>query len=105
MKTTIGGKFWLEKDKEGIFSLGLTEGFVEQIGIIWNTAPRMTEEIKIGQTFLSFESSRMLMSLRSPMAGKIVEWNEDLIDTPNEITCDSFLIRIKPCDAEPVIQF
>ena len=105
MKTTIGGKFWLEKDKEGIFSLGLTEGFVEQIGIIWNTDPRMTEEVKVGQIFLSFESSRMLMSLRSPMSGKIIEWNEDLIDAPNEMTCDSFLIRIKPCDAEPVIQF
>lgn len=84
-------KFWV-KDTDGHLKVGLTENYLQLLGIIWVFMPApIGMKIEEGRPFANIESMRCLTSLMSPITGTLVGINEKALDNPNDITSDDYL--------------
>ena len=86
------------------------EGDVATVGITWHAQdalgdivycelPASGETFSQGQTFGVVESVKAVSDLYSPLTGKIVERNEDIMEAPESLNDDSYddgwMIRIE----------
>ena len=88
----------LEEDDTA--KIGLTDYAVEQLGdIVFVELPEIGSSYSKDEVFATIESVKAASEIYMPVAGKIVEVNEDLINSPELINEDAFinwLVKIKP---------
>ena len=82
------------------FVIGLTDWAVEQLGdIVFVELPEIGSNFSKDETFATIESVKAASEIYMPVAGEILEVNEDLINSPELINEDAFgswLVKIKP---------
>jgi glycine cleavage system H protein len=92
-------EFLLDNGDE-TYTVGLTDYAVEQLGdIVFLELPEVGSEFKKGETFATIESVKAASEIYMPVSGKIVEINEEAVDTPEILNEDvwekGWLVKIK----------
>lgn len=78
--------------KEGNnYVIGLTDYAIEQLGdIVFLELPSAGDEFEKGETFANIESVKAASEIYMPISGKIVEVNEELVDSPEKLNEDCY---------------
>lgn len=78
-------------EEDGIYTIGLTDYAVEQLGdIVFLELPENGAEFKKGETFATIESVKAASEIYMPISGKIIEVNSDLADAPETLNEDCY---------------
>lgn len=93
------------KLEDDVVIVGITDYAQEALGeIVFVELPSDGEELEIGDTFGGVESTKSVSDLFSPISGDIVEVNELLLESPENINSDPYgdgwIIKIKPGNTE-----
>lgn len=76
---------------DGTFTVGLTDYAVEQLGdIVFLELPEIDTEFNKGESFATVESVKAASEIYMPIAGKVVEINNDAVDAPEILNEDSW---------------
>ena len=76
---------------DNTFTIGLTDYAVEQLGdIVFLELPEVDTEYKKGETFATIESVKAASEIYMPISGKIIEINEEAVDSPEISNEDSY---------------
>lgn len=91
---------YLLDNENGTFTIGLTDYAVEQLGdIVFLELPEIGTEFQKGETFAAIESVKAASEIYMPIAGKVIEVNERLVETPEELNQDvwenGWLVKIE----------
>lgn len=94
--------WWLEKCGQDLFKLGLTKSACNLLGTLsFVDLPNPGAVLKVGMPFASFEGTRMVLTLDSPIAGQVVAVNPDLAGLVLETVVDhDYLLKIKAKSCE-----
>jgi len=84
---------------EGTAWLGVSDHAQKELGnIMFLNLPDIGEELLTGQRFGDIESIKTVSDLISPVDGKVIAVNEELVDAPeniNEIPYESWFIEVR----------
>lgn len=91
------------REEENCLVIGVSDFAQEELGdIVFVELPEVGEEFEKKDSFGVLESVKAVSDIFTPVSGKIVEVNEDLIDNPELINEDPYgegwLIKIDPAD-------
>lgn len=76
---------------DGTFTVGLTDYAVEQLGdIVFLELPEIDTEFNKGESFATVESVKAASEIYMPIAGKVVEVNNDAVDAPEILNEDAW---------------
>ena len=76
---------------DNTFTIGLTDYAVEQLGdIVFLELPEVDTEYKKGETFATIESVKAASEIYMPISGKIIEINEEAVDSPEILNGNSY---------------
>ncbi len=94
---------WVRVEEDGTVVIGVTDYAQSSLGdITFVELPETDESFESGDTFGVVESVKAASDLYMPLAGKVIETNEALMDSPESVNSDPYgeawLIRIKPDD-------
>mgnify|MGYP002674381324 CR=1 FL=1 len=82
-------------------SIGLTDYAVEQLGdIVFIELPEVGTSYSKDEVFATIESVKAASEIYMPVAGKVVEVNEELINSPELINEDAFAAWLIKIEAE-----
>lgn len=103
---------WILEDGDTA-QIGLTDYAVEQLGdIVFVELPEVGSSFSKDETFATIESVKAASEIYMPVAGEIIEVNEELINSPELINEDAFsnwLVKIKPSnmreDSEGLMEY
>ncbi|MBW4645380.1 MAG: glycine cleavage system protein GcvH [Goleter apudmare HA4340-LM2] len=74
-----------------IATIGITEFAVDQLGdVVFLELPEIGDAVTKGETFGSIESVKAVEELNSPVTGTVIERNEALIESPEEVAEDPY---------------
>ena len=95
---------WINVDAN-VGTVGITEYAQSSLGdITFIELPEENDEVEQFEQFASVESVKAASDIYSPMSGKVIEVNSDLVDTPEVINKDCYgkgwFIKIELSDAE-----
>jgi glycine cleavage system H protein len=81
---------WIRLEGE-VATIGITDYAQEKLGdIVFIELPEMDSDLDTGDTVASIESVKAASEIYAPVAGKIVEVNEELTDAPGGINKDPY---------------
>ena len=91
---------YLVEGDDGIFTIGLTDYAVEQLGdIVFIELPEVGSEFSKGEVFATVESVKAASEIYMPIGGKIIEINDKLVENPeilNESPFDEgWLVKVE----------
>lgn len=96
---------WLKIEKDKV-KLGMDAFLTENAGYL-NFISIDDEPIKQGEGIGTYESAKFVSKIYSPISGKIVGINEEVVDNPRKINEDPYnnwIIAVKPDDLEAELQ-
>jgi glycine cleavage system H protein len=74
-----------------IATIGITEFAVDQLGdVVFLELPEVGDAITKGDTFGSIESVKAVEDLNAPVTGTVIERNDELIDSPEQVAEDPY---------------
>lgn len=74
-----------------IATIGITAFAVDQLGdIVFLELPEVGDALEKGETFGTVESVKAVEDLKAPISGTVVERNDPLIDTPEQLADDPY---------------
>ncbi len=84
-------------------TVGITAFAVDQMGdVVFLELPAIGDTVEKGENFGTIESVKAVEDLKSPVDGEVLERNEALIESPEQIADDPFgdawLIKIRADD-------
>lgn len=92
---------WTDAEGE-IISVGITDFAQNSLGdIVFVELPEVGTSLTAGQAFGVVESIKSVSDLYAPITGEVVEKNQTLEDSPEDINqnpYESWFIKIKPSD-------
>ena len=81
---------WIRK-KDSVVKVGITDFAQSQLGdIIFLELPEVGDQIIAGESFGEIEAVKTVSELYAPIDGTILEVNEDLEDSPDNINQDCY---------------
>lgn len=81
---------WISK-KDNVVKVGITDFAQSQLGdIIFLELPEVGDQIVAGESFGEIEAVKTVSELYAPIDGTILEVNEDLEDSPDNINQDCY---------------
>ena len=94
---------WVAIDDDGVATIGISDYAQEQLGdIVYVQLPDIGRDVEEGEEMVMIESVKTTGEIRCPVAGRIIEVNDLLTDTPeriNESALDEgWLCRLEPTD-------
>lgn len=95
---------YLLEGENCIFTVGLTDYAVEQLGdIVFIELPEVGTHYAKGEVFATVESVKAASEIYMPVSGKIIEINEKVVETPETLNESPFeegwLIKVENNDA------
>ena len=82
---------WL-KEEDGLLVVGLTDFAATSLGdIVFIRLPEVDDEVTAGESFADVESVKAVSDVYSPVTGKVVEINEELLDAPEKVNEDPYV--------------
>ncbi|MBE9232455.1 glycine cleavage system protein GcvH [Cuspidothrix issatschenkoi LEGE 03284] len=74
-----------------IATIGISEFAVDQLGdIVFLELPEIGDAIAVGETFGTIESVKAVEELNSPVTGTVIERNDALIESPEQVADDPY---------------
>ena len=90
------------KVEGGIAVIGVTDFAQSEMGYItYVDAPEEGDEVVKGEEFGALESVKASSDLYSPVSGKVVEVNEEIVDSPELVNEDAYaawIIKVEMSD-------
>ena len=81
---------WL-KEEGGLTLVGLTDFAANALGdIVFIQLPQVGDDVTAGESFADVESVKAVSDVYSPVSGKVVEVNEELLDAPEKVNEDPY---------------
>ncbi|MEG4445045.1 glycine cleavage system protein GcvH [Microcoleus sp. AT9_B5] len=72
-------------------TIGITEFAANQLGeIVFVELPEVGKKLETGEPFGSIESVKAVETLYAPVTGTVVERNEGLVDSPEDVSDDPY---------------
>lgn len=104
MLCTKTHEYVLEKGES--YEVGITDYAIEQLGdIVFIELPETGSEFKKNEVFATVESVKAASEIYMPISGKIIEVNEEVVNSPellnNESYAQKWLVKIES-DADQV---
>ena len=82
---------YLLEDSESVYTVGLTDYAVEQLGdIVFVELPEVGSVFEKGEVFATVESVKAASEIYMPVSGKILKINEDAVNSPEILNEDSY---------------
>ena len=96
---------WVRDNGDGTVTIGITEHAQEQLGdLVYVEVPEADRELEVEEACAVVESVKAASDVYAPIAGTVIEGNEDLVDTPEAVNQDAYgsgwLIKMKPADSD-----
>jgi glycine cleavage system H protein len=96
---------WAKKVEDGLFAVGVTDYAQAQLHeIVYVELPEVETEVVQFDAIGAVESVKAVSDTYCPIGGKIVEVNEDLLDSPEYINEDPYgegwIVKIEPSNLE-----
>jgi glycine cleavage system H protein len=94
---------WLAQQKDGTVRVGITDHAQEALGdLVFVELPAVGDQIDQGDSCAVVESVKAASDIYSPLAGEVVEVNEELENDPgmlnNDPYGDGWLFALNPSD-------
>ncbi|WP_414543453.1 glycine cleavage system protein GcvH [Nostoc sp. CCY0012] len=91
-----------------IATIGITEFAVDQMGdVVFLELPDIGDLLTKGDTFGSIESVKAVEDLNAPVTGTVIERNEALIESPEEVADDPYgegwFLKVRVNDPDEVL--
>ena len=96
---------WARKNDDGTVSVGVDDYAQAQLHeIVYVELPEMNAEVAQAEALGAVESVKAVSDMYSPVGGKVVAINEELLDNPDKINTDPYgegwIAKIKPSNLE-----
>ncbi|NJM97071.1 MAG: glycine cleavage system protein GcvH [Phormidesmis sp. RL_2_1] len=90
-------------EEEKIVTVGITAFAVDQMGdVVFLELPEIGDSVEKGENFGTIESVKAVEDLKSPVNGSVLERNDALLESPEDIANDPYgeawLIKVKADD-------
>jgi glycine cleavage system H protein len=90
-----------------IATIGISEFAVDQLGdIVFLELPEINDVITLNDQFGTIESVKAVEHLNSPISGTVIERNQAVIDSPEDIAEDPYgegwLVKVRTNDAAEI---
>ncbi|MGB3298717.1 MAG: glycine cleavage system protein GcvH [Phormidesmis sp.] len=90
-------------EEEKTVTIGITAFAVDQMGdVVFLELPEIGDPVEKGENFGTIESVKAVEDLRSPVNGAVLERNDSLLESPEDIANDPYgeawLIKVKADD-------
>lgn len=100
---------WLRVEGDNRARIGITDFAQSELGdIVFVELPEVGDEVTAGDPFGSVESVKTVSELYAPVSGKVVEVNEALADSPENVNTspygDGWMIVVEMADPSEVDQ-
>jgi glycine cleavage system H protein len=91
--------------QEGVAIVGITEYAQKELGdVVFVELPKVGDTFDTNETFANVESVKAVSEVFSPVAGEVLEVNQELVDSPQLVNDDPYgdgwFIKLKVADAE-----
>ncbi|MBQ6559618.1 MAG: glycine cleavage system protein GcvH [Erysipelotrichaceae bacterium] len=81
---------WL-KEEDGVYVIGLTDFAQDALGdVVFVNLPAVDDEVKAGESLGDIESVKAVSDVFSPVTGRVVEVNEEVVDDPALVNTDPY---------------
>lgn len=95
---------WIRDEGDGVVTVGITDHAQELLGdVVFVDAPDVDSEVDVGDEIAVVESVKAASDIYAPLAGTILEVNEELEDSPEYINSDPYgdgwMFKMKLVDA------
>jgi glycine cleavage system H protein len=91
---------WIRAEADGTLTIGVTDHAQEALGdIVFLELPEAGRSVDAGEACAVIESVKAASDIYAPVAGEIVEANQEAVDAPESVNADAYanwLFRIKP---------
>ena len=96
---------WAKKLEDGLVAIGVSDYAQSQLHeIVYVELPEVDAEVAAFEAIGAVESVKAVSDTYSPVSGKVVEVNEDLLDSPEFINDDPYgngwIAKIEPTNLE-----
>lgn len=82
---------WIRHEGEGVVTVGITDHAQELLGdVVFVEAPETDEEVAADDEIAVVESVKAASDIYAPIAGTIIEVNEELEDEPEMVNSDPY---------------
>ena len=89
MLCTKTHEYVLEKD--GKYEVGITDYAIDQLGdIVFVELPEVGSNFSKNEVFATIESVKAASEIYMPISGKVVEINEEIVDSPELLNDEDF---------------
>ena len=87
-------------EEGGKYEVGITDYAIEQLGdIVFIELPEVGAEFSKNEVFATIESVKAASEIYMPISGKVVEINEEIVDSPellnDELHDNKWLVKIE----------
>ena len=87
------------KEEDGVVVIGISDFAQDALGdLVFINLPEVGDEVTMGEAFGDVESVKAVSDVNSPVTGVIVEINEELNDSPENLNSDpygSWIIKVE----------
>ncbi len=88
---------WIEATESGTFRMGVSQYACDQLGDIVFVEPKAEdEEISEGDSLAILESVKAVGDVYAPFDAKITGINQEAVDSPEDISGDTWIVEIAP---------
>lgn len=96
---------WAKKNDDGTVSVGVDDYAQAQLHeIVYVELPEMGAEVAQAEALGAVESVKAVSDMYSPVGGKVVAINDELLDSPDKINTDPYgagwIAKIEPSNLE-----
>jgi glycine cleavage system H protein len=95
---------WARLNDDGSVTVGISDNAQDQLGdMVFIEVPEVGQNVTAGDACAVVESVKAASDVYAPIAGEILEVNEDLADSPETVNQDAYgkgwLFRLQPGNA------
>lgn len=97
---------WVKTNPDGSMTIGITDHAQAALGdIVFLELPNAGRKLTAGEACAVVESVKAASDIYAPIAGEVIEANNALTDSPEQLNSDAYgawLFKLKPADAGAV---
>ncbi len=100
---------WVRVNDDGTLTIGITDHAQDQLGdMVFVEVPEIDHELEAEDACAVVESVKAASDVYAPVAGTVVDVNEDLADSPETVNQDPYgagwIMKLRAADVEAVDQ-
>jgi len=98
---------WVRVNDDGTLTIGITDHAQDQLGdMVFVEVPEIDHELEAEDACAVVESVKAASDVYAPVAGTVVDVNDDLSDSPETVNQDPYgagwIMKLRPSDIDAV---